>query len=330
MFLATFAIGCGGDQADESGARDGDDDGSIDAVIKGLQNPFFATMRDGLVATAGERRARLRVVAAAGLDDTAGQASKLESLTDPTAGCYVVNPINRTNLIQPLSHLPDETPIVNIDSPIDRRAAAAVGVRIATYIGTDNVAAGHVAADAMAAAVDRGARVAVVAGIPDDAGSEARTRGFVDGARGRFAVAETVAADFDPQRAGGAATQLLDDDPTIQGFFAVNDEMALGIAKAVRAADAESDVRVIGMDGTRAALAAVRRGALTATVAQYPYVLGQLGVEACLAALAGRPVPARVDAPVQVVTKANVDRARANFPQPVEPFEDPLSVLLEG
>jgi ribose transport system substrate-binding protein len=61
-----------------------------------------------------------------------------------------------------------------------------------------------------------------------------------------------------------------------------------------------------------------------ATVAQYPYTIGRLGVEACLAATSGAPVPARIDAPVQVVTRGNVERAKAAFPRPVEPFDDPL------
>jgi ribose transport system substrate-binding protein len=82
---------------------------------------------------------------------------------------------------------------------------------------------------------------------------------------------------------------------------------------------------VIGFDGIPQALAAVRRGALSATVAQYPYTMGQLAIEACLAVLRGEAVPADVDAPVQIVTQENVADARANFPEPVEPFEDPFA-----
>ena len=76
--------------------------------------------------------------------------------------------------------------------------------------------------------------------------------------------------------------------------------MALGVADAVRAAGTRGEVAVVGFDGIRQALAAVRRGALSATVSQYPYSLGQLGIEACLAAVSGESVPSEVDAPVQV------------------------------
>jgi ribose transport system substrate-binding protein len=52
-------------------------------------------------------------------------------------------------------------------------------------------------------------------------------------------------------------------------------------------------------------------------------------VEACLAAVRGKSIPAVVDAPAQVITEENVGRALAEFPQPVEPFDDPLAPLLE-
>jgi ribose transport system substrate-binding protein len=314
--LAAFAIGCGHEDTTR--------DAGVAAVIKGVENPFFAAMRDGLVQTSRRRDAQLRLAAALDLEDTAGQAARLDSLVAARAGCYVVNPINRTNLIQALGHIPAGTPIVNIDSPVGNQPAEAVGVKITTYIGTDNVAAGRLAADAMATFVDRGARVAVIAGIPGDASSSARIEGFTQGARGRFDVLEIIAADFDGEKAQLAADDLLHADSKLDGIFAVNDQMALGVARAVRAAGRKDDVTVIGVDGIRQALAAVERGALSATVAQYPFTMGQLGVEACLAAIQGASLPAKLDAPIEIVTKENVGRAKASFPEPAEPFRSPF------
>jgi ABC-type sugar transport system substrate-binding protein len=321
--LATLGLGCGGgsdrSDVDLRGVR-------LAAVIKGLDNPFFVTMRDGLVATARRDSARLKVTAAStGLQDTAGQASALESLATDRPRCYVVNPINQTNLVGALSRVAQDTPIVNVDSVIGAEAARAEGVEITTFVGTDNRAGGGLGADAMAALVDPGARIAVITGIPGDVGSGLRADGFKQGNHGRFDVVATVAADFERAKARLAAADVLRSDPHIDGFFAVNDLMALGVADAVRAAGREGDVKVVGFDGIPEALAAVRRGRLAATVAQYPYTMGQLAVEACLAAVGGHAVPATVDAPVQVVTGDNVARARAEFPEPVEHFDDPFA-----
>ena len=322
-FLATFATGCGGgdkqSDKDVQGVR-------LAAVIKALDNPFFVTMHAGLVATARRADARLRVSAApSGLQDTAGQASELESLAADNPGCYVVNPINPTNLVAALARVPDDTPIVNVDSVIGADAAKALGVRITTYIGTDNRAGGRQGANAMAALVGDGASVAVITGIPGDVGSGLRAEGFEDGNRGRFRVVARIAADFDRKKARLAAADLMREKPRIDGFFAVNDLMALGAADAVRAAGRQGDIKVVGFDGISEALAAIARGSLSATVAQYPYTMGQLSIEACLASLRGDPVPANVNAPVQVVTSENVARARSNFPKPVEPFDDPFT-----
>jgi ABC-type sugar transport system substrate-binding protein len=321
--LAALAVGCGGDDKKSPphprGVR-------VAAVIKGLDNPFFVTMRDGLVAAARVHDAPLRLTAApSGLQNTAAQASALESLAAGQPTCYVVNPISPANLIRALANIPDGTPIVNLDSPVATEPAKAVGVKITSYIGTDNVAGGKLAADAIAGVVGRGGRVAVIAGIPGDATSGARTEGFISGARGRFEVVETFAADFERGKARAATEELLREEPDVDGVFAVNDLMALGVADAVEAAGRRGEVAVVGFDGIREALTGVRKGDLSATVAQYPYSMGQLGVEGCLAAARGDPVPGIVDAPVQVVTKRNVERALASFPKPPEQFQSPFA-----
>jgi ABC-type sugar transport system substrate-binding protein len=314
--VGTFAAACGG-------ARHATDK-SVAAVIKGLENPFFAAMSKGLTDTARRRGTPLRVAAATSLQDTSGQAAKLESLAADPAGCYVVNPINQTNLLQALSHVPAGAPIVNIDSPVGMKAAAAIGVKITSYIGTDNLAAGRLGATAMTTIVPAGAKVAVIAGIPGDATSAARTEGFISAAVDRLHVSATVSADFNHEKARRATEDLLKTDPDVKGFFAVNDEMALGVAEAVRAAGKTGKLAVIGVDGIREALDAVQSGALSATVAQYPYTIGQLSVEACLAAVRGKRVPSRLDAPIALVTRDNVARAQAHFPEPAEPFKSPL------
>jgi ABC-type sugar transport system substrate-binding protein len=319
--LALVMSGCGGDRAAGQGDK-------LAAVIQPLENPFFATMSEGLVAAAKQHRVRISVRAALADQDTAGQASALESLIAQGADCYIVNPIDESNLIPPLSGL--TAPIVNIDSPVDPSAATAAGVRITTYIGSDNIEAGRLAAEAMAGRVPARARVAVIAGMPGDAASIERAQGFIDGARGGFTIVGPVAADFDRQQAHDAAVELIRGPKGIDGIFAVNDEMALGAVDAVRELGEIGNVDVIGMDGIPEALAAVRAGDLSATVAQYPFTMAQLGVEACLAANRGMTIPQTIRPPIQLVTQRNVARAQRNLPRPVQHFEDPLASLLAG
>jgi ABC-type sugar transport system substrate-binding protein len=63
-------------------------------------------------------------------------------------------------------------------------------------------------------------------------------------------------------------------------------------------------------------------------VSQYPYVMGRMAVEACVAAARGATVPARVDAPIALLTHANASRAITAFPQPFQPYADPFEPLV--
>jgi ABC-type sugar transport system substrate-binding protein len=284
-------------------------------------------MNDGVKAAATDTGADVQVQAAASLTDTDGQASKLEALIGQNKSCYVVNPISQTNLVRPLAQVPDGTPVVNIDSPVGADAAKQAGLTISTYIGTDNVAAGGMAADTMADLVKSG-KVGVIGGISGDATSAARVEGFTKGADGRFTALQTVAGDWDRSKALNAAEDLMRANPDIKGFFAANDQMALGIAQAVKNAGKKGQIAIVGVDGIEDALKAVQAGDMSATVSQYPYTIGQLGVEACLAAATGKKIPADVKAPVQVVSKANVAKAEKNFPEPVETYNDPFTALI--
>lgn len=313
--LLVAVVGCSG--------SDDSDDLTIGAVIKGLDNPFFGAMNDGIEAQAAERGVGVEVQAAASLDDTTGQADRLATLAGQDLGCFIVNPISETNLVQPLAEVGD-VPIVNIDLPVSVDAAQAVGATIDTYIGTDNVAAGRLGGEFVSDQLDGTGTVALIGGIEGDPTSQARLDGFQAGLAGGVEVIAIVAGDWDRQTALTQAETLLTANPDLDAFFAANDVMALGIAQAVANAGLTGEVVVVGVDGIEDALDAVASGALTATVSQYPYVIGQLGVDACIAAVEGRTLPANVDAPVQLVTAENAAQAQENFPEPPEPYDNPF------
>jgi ABC-type sugar transport system substrate-binding protein len=298
-------------------------------VLNGLDNPYFVAIYEGARAETGRLAVRATVRSVTSNADLAGQAAQLRALVAERKDCYVVNPITATNLVTALRGV--RRPIVNVDSPIDPAAAMRAGVRIRTYIGTDDFAAGRLAGAQMASLLPDGGDVALVGGLVDNVNSGVRLQGFERGIRGtRVRVVARVNADYDRTKAEIAAERILRAHPRLSGFFAASDNMALGIADALRAAGKTGRVRVIGLDGSAEALDAVRTGAISATVSQYPYVMGKLAVEACAAAARGAPLPARVDAPIALLTKDNVARAIAAFPEPFQRYSDPFSGLLRG
>ena len=88
-------------------------------------------------------------------------------------------------------------------------------------------------------------------------------------------------------------------------------------------------MKIVSVDGIKDALEAVKSGELSAVVAQYPFVIGQMGVEACKAATSGKTLPTNVAAPVELVTKDNAEEAFAATPKPFGDYADPFTELLK-
>ncbi|MEO9338310.1 substrate-binding domain-containing protein [Mesorhizobium sp. SB112] len=302
----------------------------VAAVIKGLDNPFFQYMRQGIDEQAKTSGAEVSVQAAANMGDATGQADRLTAMAMQDFGCYLVNPISVSNLVQALVPVAQKkTPIVNIDSTIDAEQAKAAGFAISTYIGTDNVAAGVLAGEEMLKLVPNGSKVALIAGVVGDIGGNARIKGFNQAVDGKLDVVVMVSADWDREKALTAATDILRAHPDLAGFFAANDIMALGVQRAVQGAGKEGQVKVIGLDGIVDALKSVAAGELAATVAQYPFVVGAMGVEACVAAAKGKTLPAKVDAPVLLINKENAEASIKSFPRPGGDYPDPFREMLQ-
>jgi ribose transport system substrate-binding protein/D-allose transport system substrate-binding protein len=318
--LTVALAACGGSTTSGSGG--------VAAVVKGLDNPFFQTMESGINDQGKTSGVNVTVQAANSITDTTGQGDKLSGLAGQDFKCFIVNPITGTNLIQGIAQLSAKNvPIVNIDSPVDEAAAKSANAKISTYIGTDNTDAGSKGAAQMGTLLPQGGKVALIGGTAGDVTSAARLDGFTTGKPANVTIIATVAADWERQQALTKATDLMTANPDLAGFFVANDDMGLGVAQAIANAGKTGKVKVISVDGNKDAFEAVKSGGIDAVVAQFPYVIGAMGVEACQAAIAGKTLPASVKAPVQVVTKANVDAALASAPKPAEAYDDPFTAL---
>jgi ribose transport system substrate-binding protein len=174
-----------------------------------------------------------------------------------------------------------------------------------------------------------GGKVAAIGGIAGDVTSGARIEGFTKGISGKLDLVQTVAANWERQEALTQATNVMRAQSDLAGFFVANDDMGLGVARAVANAGKTGKIKVISVDGVKDALTAVKAGQIDAVVAQYPYAIGLMGVEACQASAKGAALPANVEAPVEVVTKENADQALAATPKPFGTYEDPFTALLK-
>jgi ABC-type sugar transport system substrate-binding protein len=298
-------------------------------VLNSLVNSFFVAIYQGVRAGAAQLELDVPVRSVTSNTAVDDQAAQVRALVAQHKRCYVINPITGTNLLDPLRGV--DAPIITVDSPVDLAAAERAGVRIRTHIGTDDQAAGKLAGTRMASILNGRGDVGLIGGVPGNVNSGLRLDGFESGIRdSEIEIVARVNADYDRTKAEIAAERILRAHPRLAGFFAASDAMALGVADAVTAAGRTGAVKIVGLDGLAETLDAIRTGSINATVSQYPYVMGQMAVEACAAAATGAQLPARVDAPIALLTKENVSRAIAAFPKPFQRYPDPFRALLRG
>ena len=300
----------------------------IAAVVKGLDNPYFISVKAGIVDTAKKLGVTANVQAAPGLNDDIGQANKLDALAGQNYDCYIVIPITSNNLSQGLGKVTKAgKPIINIDSPVDPASLKAAGGKITSFAGTDNTAAGKAGGASMIKLIGTGKKIGLIAGLAGNVTSNARIDGFKAGAAGAAFVGP-VNADWDTTKALDAANQMLVANPDLAGFFAANDQMAQGVAKAVAAAGKK--IPVYGVDGIMDNLNLIKAGSVTASVSQYPYVMGKMGVEACVVLAQGGKVPAWTVTPYAVIDSSNVDSALKTGNQlPPAGYNDPYAALIK-
>src|SRR3954449_7781391 len=79
LALAACGSDAGGDSS-TAASGGGASDAKVAAVIKGLDNPFFQAMEDGIQDTADGASVPVSIQAAADVGDTTGQADKLSAL----------------------------------------------------------------------------------------------------------------------------------------------------------------------------------------------------------------------------------------------------------
>ncbi len=77
----------------------------VAAVVKGLDNPFFIGIKEGIEETALKYGVYANVQAAPGLNDDTGQANKLDALAGQNYDCYIVIPISSNNLSQAIGKI---------------------------------------------------------------------------------------------------------------------------------------------------------------------------------------------------------------------------------
>ncbi|MCM3171794.1 MULTISPECIES: ribose ABC transporter substrate-binding protein RbsB [unclassified Paenibacillus] len=269
----------------------------IGLSISTLNNPFFVSLKDGVVAEAQKQGIQVIVVDAQ--NDSAKQTNDVDDLLQQGVDALLINPADSAAISTAVQSANSVgIPVITLDRSADKGEVAAL-------VASDNVKGGRMAAEYFVEQLGEGAKVIELEGVPGASATRERGKGFHEVADEKLDVVAKQSADFDRSKGLNVMENLLQGNPDVQAVFAHNDEMALGAIEAIQSSG--KDIPVIGFDGNDDAIKSIQDGKLTATVAQQPVLIGSLAVQAALDVLDGKQVEQSIPAELKLVTKENVN-----------------------
>ncbi|MET2830219.1 ABC transporter substrate-binding protein [Mesorhizobium shangrilense] len=240
--------------------------------------------------------------------DVNGQISILENAVAGNPAAVVISPTEFKALGKPIDEAATKVKVIGIDSGADSKA-------FTSFLTTDNVQGGRVAADGLAAAIGAAnggkveGKVALITALPGAGSLEQRAQGFKEELKAKYPGLTLVADKYaDGQATTGLniATDLITANPDLKGIFASNLIMAQGVGQAVAENKLAGKLALIGFDSDEKLIKFLNDGVISGLVVQDPYRMGYDGIKTALAASKGEKVEANVDTGANLVTKANM------------------------
>lgn len=259
-------------------------------------NPFYKAMADGVRDQAKAEGMEVTVLNAE--DKLEKQIADVEDLIQKKIDVLLIN-ATHDGAAAVLNKAADAgIPVVTLQRGVP-------GAKVASHIGTDNVVIGREGAEWIAKKLNGKGNVVVMEGIPGAASSEDRKKGSAEvwPKHPGIKIVAQQSGKYDRAVSLGVMENILQAQPQIDAVFCFNDEMAMGVLAAVKAAK-RTGIVITGMDANKDAREAVEKGELAMTIALPPYDIGKRGVlHAKWLKTKEQPVPARYVMPVSFITK---------------------------
>ena len=280
LACALLALALGGcAAAAPTGARH-----RVAIVAKSTRTEFWLSVFAGAQAAAAEYNVELDISGPETEEDYETQNRMVAKAVDAGAEALVFSAIDYENNAAAIDAAAAAgVRIVAIDSNVDSAA-------VQTYIGTDNYAAGQMAAQAALDAVDGELTVGIVNYDISSANGQERERGARDlfEESGRAQVAARINTLAEAGRAQADTEELLRAHPDINVLLAFNEPTSVGAAAAVAAQELSDTVFLVGFDSNLATVEGLQNGSVDALIVQNPYAMGYLGVESAYRLLSGQ------------------------------------------
>lgn len=195
----------------------------------------------------------------------------------------------------------DNIPLITIDSDAEESKRL-------SYIGTDNVNAGKVAAKEMITQVGDTGEVGIILGGIGVKNQIERVDGFKAYIEkySNLKVTNTESSDSYLLQAEVATKKILTENINIKALFCTSAQDGIGAAKAVKSMGLVGKVKIVCFDALPETLDLIDEGTISATIAQNPYIMGQEAVNTIVNIIEGKKVKDLQLIDVSVINDKNI------------------------
>ena len=240
------------------------------------------------------------------------QVNQMEDLITKKVNGIILNPMDSRAVVPVLRKAKAAgIPVVLVDTPLEPGNEDLY----VTYIGTDNFNAGKVGGETLAKALGGKGNVLIVRGANGNSAGDNRVDGFKAGIQGsELKIVGEQPGDWTNSVAMQVMENMLQANPQVDGVFTASDVMLDGILTALEDAG-RKDVKIMSVDGSKAAVERIEEGALFGSMAQFPGRMGPKAVEILVGILEGKINPDSVekyiDSGTVCYTTDNLQQAKA-------------------
>jgi len=283
-------------------------DGETIAIFtKNQTNPYFQAVRVGADVAAKNLNAKTLHYIPTKPDSIPEQLSQIEDVVVKKPNAIVFIPVDYKAMVPGVEKInAAKIPVVNVT---DRSA----GGEFLSFIGADDYSLGLETGRYLLKTLGGKGNIVIIEGVKGSLTNIDRVRGFNDALKENPGAKLLASQPGNYQRlqALQVMENLMQSNSQIDGVLAANDAMAIGAIEALDGANRKA--QVVGINGTKEAIDAIKAGKLLASGDYNGFSQGCLGTMMAIHALRGHPVIKEIVLKPTVITKDNY-----------EPFAVPL------
>lgn len=296
ILASALALGLAGAASIPAAHADGE---TIAIFTKNQTNPYFQTVRVGADVAAKSLNAKTLHYIPTKPDSIPEQLSQIEDVIVKKPSAIVFIPVDYKAMVPGAEKINAAgIPMVNVT---DRSA----GGKFGAFVGADDYSLGLETARYLLKNLGGKGKVVIIEGVKGSLTNVDRVRGFNDALKENPGIKLVASQPANYQRLAALQVMenLMQSNSEIDGVLAANDAMAVGAIEALDGANRKA--LVVGINGTKEAIDAIKSGKMLASGDYNGFVQGCLGAMIAIRDLRKEPIIPEIVLAPTVISKDN-------------------------